>query len=84
MVILKVVILTFEDRIDGSNEFAMNPHCLEGQFSGVRQDFIANSSQAAQMLPDGNGYVRDRWEGRNDNGGAQRCRFPQAMRPGHS
>jgi hypothetical protein len=48
-----VVILTFEDRIDGSNEFVMNPHCLEGQFSGVRQDFIADSLQAAQMLPDG-------------------------------
>jgi hypothetical protein len=48
----------FEDRIDGSNELSMNLCCLEGQFSGVRQDFFAKLLQAAQMLPDSNGHVR--------------------------
>jgi hypothetical protein len=42
------------DRIDGSDEFSMNLPCLEGKFSEVRQDFIANSSQAAQMLTGSN------------------------------
>jgi hypothetical protein len=30
----------FEDRIDGSDECSMNLPFLEGQFSGIRQDFI--------------------------------------------
>jgi hypothetical protein len=41
-------------RIDGSDESSMNLPCLEGKFSEVRQDFIANSSQAAQMLTGSN------------------------------
>ena len=41
---------------------AYSPECVEGGFSEVRQDFIANSLRAAQMLIGSNEHEKDRCE----------------------
>jgi hypothetical protein len=53
--------VTYEDRARPS--FCLySPDCVEGEFSEVRQEFIANSLRTAQMLTSSNGHVKDRWE----------------------
>src|SRR5215203_5241891 len=51
-----------------------SPKCVEGEFSEVRQEFIANSLRAAQMLSSSKGHVKIGGKGRIDNDGAQRYR----------
>ena len=46
----------------GATEERYALECVEGGFSEVRQDFIANSLRAAQMLIGSNEHEKDRWE----------------------